>query len=140
MLAIGRVIGPEAAGTGMIAIAAFALLDIVASNLLPGIAGGGFHARLVPPPSPTLTNLPLLRWREGAALIASTHRLAPIAMAASQPRGVLLHFKFPQDFHDRALDAVTRDAHWDGSREYRRYLARIVAQPGFTMPGPRSRA
>jgi PST family polysaccharide transporter len=35
MLAIGRVIGPEAAGTGMIAIAAFALLDIIASTLFP---------------------------------------------------------------------------------------------------------
>jgi O-antigen/teichoic acid export membrane protein len=35
MLAIGRVIGPEAAGTGMIAIAAFALLDIVGSTLFP---------------------------------------------------------------------------------------------------------
>ena len=106
---------------------------------VPGLAGTGLHARLAPPPSPTLTKLPLLRWREGAALVASTHRMAPMALAASQPSGVLLHFKFLQDFHDRALDAVTRDAHWDGSREYRRYLARIVAKPGFTMSGPRAR-
>jgi O-antigen/teichoic acid export membrane protein len=35
MLAIGRVIGPEAAGTGMIAIAAFALLDIAGATLFP---------------------------------------------------------------------------------------------------------
>ena len=35
MLAIGRVIGPEAAGTGMIAVAAFALLDIAGSTLFP---------------------------------------------------------------------------------------------------------
>ena len=35
MLAIGRVIGPEAAGTGMIAVAAFALLDILGSTLFP---------------------------------------------------------------------------------------------------------
>jgi O-antigen/teichoic acid export membrane protein len=33
MLAIGRVIGPEAAGIGMVAIAAFALLDVVGANL-----------------------------------------------------------------------------------------------------------
>jgi PST family polysaccharide transporter len=33
MLVIGRVIGPDAAGTGMIAVAAFALLDIVGSTL-----------------------------------------------------------------------------------------------------------
>lgn len=35
VLAIGRVIGPEAAGTGMIAIAAFALLDMVGATLFP---------------------------------------------------------------------------------------------------------
>ena len=35
MLAIGRVIGPEAAGTGMIAIASFALLDLVGATLFP---------------------------------------------------------------------------------------------------------
>ncbi|MGG5818021.1 oligosaccharide flippase family protein [Falsiroseomonas sp. HW251] len=35
MLAIGRVIGPEAAGTGMIAIASFALLDLIGSTLFP---------------------------------------------------------------------------------------------------------
>jgi hypothetical protein len=107
---------------------------------LPGLAGAEFYARLAPPRSPTVTKVPLLRWREGAALLASTHTLAPMALAAEQPSGVLLHFKFLQDFHDRALDAVTRGAHWDGSREYRRYLARIVAEPGFTMSGPRARS
>jgi O-antigen/teichoic acid export membrane protein len=35
VLAIGRVIGPEAAGTGMIAIAAFALLDMLGATLFP---------------------------------------------------------------------------------------------------------
>jgi len=35
MLVIGRVIGPEAAGTGMIAIAAFALLDMFGATLFP---------------------------------------------------------------------------------------------------------
>ncbi len=103
---------------------------------LPGL--GGAAARLAPAPSPTLTKLPLLRWRDGAALVASTHRVAPMAMAAEQPTGVLLHFKFLQDFHARAKDAVARRAHYDGSREYRRYLARIEAEPGFTMSGPRS--
>jgi PST family polysaccharide transporter len=35
MLAIGRVIGPEATGTGMIAIASFALLDLIGATLFP---------------------------------------------------------------------------------------------------------
>ena len=95
--------------------------------------------RLAPPRSPTLTKLPLIRWREGAALLASTHRLAPMRMAPTQPTGVLLHFKFLQDFHARALDAVTRGAHYDGSREYRRYLAKLEADPAFALAGPESR-
>lgn len=35
MLLIGRVIGPDAAGTGMIAIASFALLDLIGATLFP---------------------------------------------------------------------------------------------------------
>ncbi len=97
-----------------------------------------WFTRLAPAPSPTVTKLPLLRWREGAALLGSTHRVAPMALAESQPSGVLLHYKFLQDFHARAVDAVKRNAHWDGSREYRRYLARLEAEPGFTLASPRS--
>jgi hypothetical protein len=107
---------------------------------LPGLRALPGFARLAPPRSPTMTKLPLLRWREGAALHASTHRLAPMRLAPEQPSGVLLHFKFLQDFHARALDAVTRGAHWDGSREYRRYLERIVAEPGFTLASPRAQS
>ena len=107
---------------------------------LPWLRAHPGFARLAPPRSPTVTKVPLLRWREGAALQASTHRLAPMRLAEDQPSGVLLHFKFLQDFHARALDAVTRGAHWDGSREYRRYLERIVAEPGFKLAGPRAQA
>lgn len=106
---------------------------------IPPLRARSVYARLAPPRSPAVTKIPLLRWREGAALLASTHRVAPMAMARDQPGGVLLHFKFLQDFHARALDAVTRGAHWDGSREYRRYLARIIAEPGFTLGGRRAR-
>ena len=49
MLVIGRVIGPQAAGTGMIAIAAFALLDMFGATLFPDAlvqrrAANGRHA------------------------------------------------------------------------------------------------
>jgi hypothetical protein len=107
---------------------------------LPFLAGSARFTQLAPPRSPTLTKLPLLRWREGAALIASTHRVAPMAMAAAQPGGVLLHYKFLQDFHARALDAVARNAHWGDSQEYRRYLARLRSDQHFTLESPRARA
>lgn len=105
---------------------------------LPGLAGSAHFGRLAPARSPTVTKLPLLRWREGAALIASAHRIAPMAMAAEQPSGVLLHYKFLQDFHARAQDAVARNAHWDDSQEYRRYLDRLHAEQGFTLESPRA--
>jgi hypothetical protein len=107
---------------------------------LPALRETRLYHRLAPRRSPAATKLPLIRWREGAALLASTHQLAPMAMVPSQPSGVLLHFKFLQDFHARALDAVMRGVHYDGSREYRRYLAALEAEPGFTLHGPRSLA
>jgi hypothetical protein len=75
---------------------------------------------------------------EGAGLVASTHMLRPLRLAEEQPTGVLLHFKFLQDFHARAEDAVARGAHFDGSREYRRYLAAVGADPGFRLHSGRS--
>jgi hypothetical protein len=98
------------------------------------------YQRYDPGRSPTATKLPLIRWREGAALLSSCHQLAPMRMAPSQPSGVLMHFKFLQDFHARAVDAVRRKSHYDSSREYRRYLAKLDAVPGFTLHGPRSMA
>ncbi len=94
--------------------------------------------RFAPRRSPTVTKLPLVFWREGAALLASTHQLAPMRLVPGQPSGVLLHYKFLQDFHARAVDAVQRDAHWDGSREYRRYLAALARDPAFGLHGPLS--
>ncbi|MBL6079505.1 glycosyltransferase family 2 protein [Belnapia sp. T18] len=104
---------------------------------LPPLRRAAWFARLAPLRSPNLTKLPLLRWREGMEF-RSAHAVAPLVLAAEQPSGVLLHFKFLQDFHARVLDAVTRNAHYDGSVEYRRYLAALKRDPDFTLHGPRS--
>lgn len=104
---------------------------------LPPLRRAAWYARLAPRRSPNLIKLPLLRWREGMAF-RSAHSVAPLALTAGQPSGVLLHFKFLQDFHARVLDAVARDAHYDGSAEYRRYLAALKRDPDFTLHGPRS--
>lgn len=106
---------------------------------VPGLRESARFRAWAPPRSPTVTKLPLIRWREGAALLASTHRIAPMRLAAEQPSGVLLHYKFLQDFHERAVDAVTRAIHYDGSREYRRYLRKLEADPAFSLAGPLAR-
>jgi hypothetical protein len=93
---------------------------------------------LAPKRSPNLTKAPLVKWREGAGLVFSTHMLRPMSLAPEQPSGVLLHFKFLQDFHARAEDAVARGAHYDGSREYRRYLEALERDPSFSLHSGRS--
>ena len=76
----------------------------------------------------------------GRVGFVSNHTVSPVKAAAEQPSGVLLHFKFLQDFHARVMDAVARDAHFDGSAEYRRYLAALKRDPRFSLHGPRARA
>ncbi len=105
---------------------------------VPGLRSQGWYRAMAPRRSPNLTIVPLLRWREGARLLAATHLTAPMTLAAEQPSGVALHFKFLQDFQARAEDAVARDAHFDGSREYRRYLEALRADPGFRLHSSRA--
>lgn len=105
---------------------------------IPPLRRSAWYRSLAPRRSPNLTNVPLVKWREGARLLSSSHILAPMAMAKDQPSGVLLHFKFLQDFQARAEDAVARGAHYDGSREYRRYLEALRANPDFRLHSERA--
>jgi hypothetical protein len=105
---------------------------------VPGLRVAERFPSLAPKRSPNLTKVPLIRWREGAGLVRSAHMLRPMALADEQPSVVLLHFKFLQDFHARAVDAVSRNAHFDGSREYRRYLDALKRDPGFSLHSERS--
>ena len=105
---------------------------------LPALRASERFRALAPKRSPNATKVPLMKWREGAGLVSSTHMLRPMALAPEQPSGVLLHFKFLQDFHARAEDAVARGAHYDGSREYRRYLEALERNPAFSLHSGRS--
>ncbi len=105
---------------------------------LPPLRASRWFRALAPKRSPNLTKVPLFRWTEGAGLVSSTHMLRPLRLAPEQPSGVLLHFKFLQDFHARAEDAVARGAHYDGSREYRRYLEALERDPAFSLHSDRS--
>jgi glycosyl transferase family 2 len=105
---------------------------------LPPLRRARWFRDLAPKRSPNLTKVPLFRWKEGAGLVSSTHMLRPLRLAPEQPSGVLLHFKFLQDFHARAEDAVARGAHYDGSREYRRYLEALGRDPAFSLHSGRS--
>ena len=68
---------------------------------------------------PTISKVPLVRWRKGMRFLYSTHSLSHVATA--KVSGALLHFKFLSDFHDRVEAEVARGEHYDGAREYRAY-------------------
>ncbi|HZT27831.1 MAG TPA: glycosyltransferase family 2 protein [Pseudolabrys sp.] len=68
---------------------------------------------------PTLSKVPLVRWRKGMRFISSTHTLTPVKMSGMI--ACLLHFKFLSDFHQRVQTEVTRNEHFAGAREYRAY-------------------
>jgi glycosyltransferase involved in cell wall biosynthesis len=86
--------------------------------------------------SPTVSKIPLVRWRAGMRFVASTHHLTPLPL--STLAGGLLHFKFLQDFHARALTEVARNQHHGDAHEYRAYLELLQAGPRFNLMSPAS--
>jgi len=68
---------------------------------------------------PTVSKVPLVRWRKGMQFHYSTHSLTHVT--TSKVSGALLHFKFLSDFHDRVETEVARNEHYAGAREYRAY-------------------
>ena len=78
-----------------------------------------FQATGAPHHEPTVSKVPLVRWRKGMRFLHSTHILS--AVTTAQVMGALLHFKFLSDFHGRVETEVARGEHYDDAREYRAY-------------------
>jgi glycosyltransferase involved in cell wall biosynthesis len=70
-------------------------------------------------PSPFLPKIPLVKWQPGFALEASTHTMPGAKL--TEATGVLLHFKFLQDFAERAGLEADRKEHFKGARQYAAY-------------------
>ncbi len=83
--------------------------------------------------APAIFKVPLVKWKPGLAYISSTHILQEIRL--SSVSGMLLHFKFFSDFHDRVMAAVRSGEHAAGSSEYKMYLARMNAIGSFRYEG-----
>lgn len=86
---------------------------------------------LARPTPPCLTKVPLVRWDESSQYLQSTHWISSKTVASDT--GVLLHFKFLQDFHRRAVQEAARGEHWNNASEYRRYAALLEQQPDLTL-------
>jgi hypothetical protein len=81
--------------------------------------------------SPCLTKIPLVKWDANTTYLDVNHFVSRKKLAPES--GVLLHFKFLQDFHDRAVQEATRGQYFDGASEYRRYAERLGADPEMTL-------
>ena len=89
-----------------------------------------------PPTPPLLSKVPLVRWDATSRYLKSTHRVTPKTVASET--GVLLHFKFLQDFHTRAIQEASRREYSSGAFDYRRYAKRLSENPGLTLIDDRS--
>jgi hypothetical protein len=88
-------------------------------------------------PPPFLTKIPFVRWLPGTRY-RHVHATTPIKL--SGVTGVLLHFKFLQDFYTRVISELNRKDHqirgvWVG--ELKRYLLKLQQNPclSFRYPG-----
>jgi hypothetical protein len=59
------------------------------------------------------------------------HFVSPKVVAPET--GVLLHFKFLQDFHERAVQEAARGEYFGGASEYRRYCAKLKSDPNLSF-------
>ncbi len=73
------------------------------------------------------SKFPLFRFDRSMFLRDGAHEVEGSSIADLQ--GVLLHFKFLQDFAPRAAVEAVRGQHWDGAAEYKAYL-RVLEQSG----------
>jgi hypothetical protein len=95
----------------------------------------GFRLPIKLRPAPNLIKIPFLRWLPGTCFIGP-HATTPIKL--SEVTGVLLHFKFLEDFFARVKTEARRKEHWDGASEYERYLAKLEDDPSLSFQYPGS--
>ncbi|MEQ8964369.1 MAG: glycosyltransferase family 2 protein [Azospirillaceae bacterium] len=73
---------------------------------------------------PAMCKVPLVRWRQGTRFRGGVHRM-DLAYRLAPDWGCLLHFKYFDDFGDKAVTAVSRGQHAGGAEHYQRYLSKV---------------
>jgi hypothetical protein len=85
---------------------------------------------------PILEKVPLRKWDSGRSRFFSAHQVDKITL--SQTTGVLLHFKYLQDFHEKVERANERKQYYDGASEYARYAAIIGRDSAWSLANEHS--
>jgi len=85
---------------------------------------------------PILEKVPLRKWEAGRSFFVSAHQVDRISLSATS--GVLLHFKYLQDFHEKVARAIERKQYFDGASEYSRYAAIVGDNSAWSLADERS--
>lgn len=85
---------------------------------------------------PYLVKVPLVKWQPKHRYKASTHLIENATNG--DVSGVLLHFKFFSDFHEKVLTAVQEGEYWHGSEQYAVYLEKLQRNPDLSAYYPGS--
>ena len=96
----------------------------------------GIHLNVSDVVPPILEKVPLRKWEAGRSFFVSAHQVDKIALSATS--GVLLHFKYLQDFHEKVARAVERKQYFDGASEYSRYAAIVGDDSAWSLADPHS--
>jgi hypothetical protein len=85
-------------------------------------------------PSPSLIKIPFVHWLPGTRFLTS-HVTTPLPL--SKVTGIMLHFKFLDDFYERAAAELERKEHYQGASEHARLLHKLrdARSPSFCYPG-----
>jgi hypothetical protein len=83
--------------------------------------------------APALIKMPLVKWQKGYKRLSNHVVFAPTNGNVASITGATLHFKFFADFHEKAINEVSRGEHFGGSLEYRRYLKYIKNSPNISL-------
>ncbi len=91
-----------------------------------------FHFSGSPAPHPpTISKVPLVKWKRGMQFTNCTHAISPIPLA--QMTGLLLHFKFLNDFYQRVQVEAARGEHYADGLEYKIYAQLLAQNPALAL-------
>ncbi len=96
----------------------------------PHFYQGGMRHRVLGV-TPCLNKIPLLKYDRGVKLFIGAHFVEGVKI--SRLRGVVLHFKFLQDFSHRVREEAKREEHYKRGAQYKDY-ARALSQNRLVNP------
>ena len=95
--------------------------------------------------APTLNKNSLIKWQDNVLYLSSTHSVSPAHLNGLNPNeheavtGALLHFKFISEIKEKALYAIKNNNHYNGSAEYKTYLAELDANEKLSLMNEKSK-